>query len=1074
MRKTTQQFIKKLVALSLFAFVSLLHLQAETVPYTSTAMVDQIKISIKSGTASSFQPGEGIERSFDGNLSTIYHSTWGVTTFPVTLTYFLEEASDIDFFVYHTRTSGNNGNFRLFDVQVREAGSTAFNTVLTKDLGGASGAWKIYFDEPVKNVDAVRFIVRSGAGDGNGFAAVAEMEFYRMKEGAFDPGTIFTDGSCTAIKEGISREQLTELQNPFYRQLALDIFDEVYATEFRIQDFKAWPHPDDFSRNNRVGRYSLCDNPTGIFVRQGDTVIVFVDEIHDVPVSLTLKNYYLPDGNGYWSNTYYGLSKGANRIIADRDGLFYVFYHSTEKHETVPPVKIHFAYGKVNGYYDAEKHTAADWTRILNNTKYEYFDALGKYTHLSFPTASFKKNAATTGPQLIASYNNMSHMQRTFMGYYSYPNRDPKNRDHLVVMYHSYMYATSYITGYNIGTMDHLTSVSTFRSSPWGPAHEIGHINQHRPLLMWIGLTEVTTNIKSLLVQTNWGNTSRLIQENRYQNAYNEIMIEGKAQAEADIWNKLVSFWQIQLFFNNVLGQSDFYAKLYEGARTRPIGSTHGDHQLQFVRMVVDSAKMDLTEFFEAWNYLKPVDVMVEDYSTARLAITPTQAATTINYIKNKGFEKPSYKIQYITDNNWQLYRNKVQVEEGSAARFGNTFRMSGWKNVVAYEAWQGSKLVAVSQTDQVTFSGEYTESTKVYAIQYDGTRYEVTPDLSISIESPRVSDGENEYWYIVKNMGRETTNNNNNRSFTSMTASTQGALVGANTQPVLNTQRWKLVDLDGKTGIVNQAGLYLGSDFRATTTPFGWSLENVTQQGSAGYRFANYSGTTLSSVAHLATSLSLMNYTPADAASVWQFIAADGFKPSTENEQNNYSITSLRVDAGLLGSTISYDSEGKIGNKLDRKSWRIVNYNATTGACNLINDDGKYLTLSGSTLTTSETPRNFFVYLTSLDGMVGYRIATGNTSGVSMVNLTNTGALNVSTSLSAGSLWMFTPKTITTVDTPSSFEFTAYGVNGKIIVPGVERFDVYTLSGQRIENNSLAAGAYIVKVQNKAIVVML
>ena len=533
MRKPTRLFFKHLVTLTVLAFFSITHLQAETVPYTSTALGNQLKISIKNGTATSVQPGNGIERSFDGDMSTMYHSTWGSTTFPVTLTYFLTEASDIDYFVYHTRTSGNNGNFREFDVLVRETGTTIFNKVLTKDLGGASGAWKVYFDETVKNIDAVRFSVRSGAGDGNGFAAVAEMEFYKAKEGAFNITGIFTDASCTTIKEGITRNQLTEIENPFYRQLALDIFDNTYATEFRIQDFKAWPHPDDFSRINRVGTHSLCDNPTGIFVRQGDTVIVFVEDTYDVPVSLTLKNYNNPEGNGYWWNSFYGLSKGANRIVADREGLFYVFYHSTDKHETVPPVKIHFAYGKVNGYYDSGKHSAADWTRILTNTNYEYFDALGKYAHLSFPTASFKKNAATTGPQLIASYNNLVYLQRDFMGYYKYPNRDPKNRDHLVVMYHSYMYATSYHTGYNVGTMDHLTNLSTLRSSPWGPAHEVGHTNQHRPLLRWIGLTEVTTNIKSLLVQTNWGNRSRLIEENRYQNAFNEIIIEGKADRKS-------------------------------------------------------------------------------------------------------------------------------------------------------------------------------------------------------------------------------------------------------------------------------------------------------------------------------------------------------------------------------------------------------------------------------------------------------------------------------------------------------------------------------------------------------------
>lgn len=51
---------------------------------------DDIKLTVKSGEASSFQPGEGIEKSFDGDLSTMYHSAWknsATDYFPITLTW---------------------------------------------------------------------------------------------------------------------------------------------------------------------------------------------------------------------------------------------------------------------------------------------------------------------------------------------------------------------------------------------------------------------------------------------------------------------------------------------------------------------------------------------------------------------------------------------------------------------------------------------------------------------------------------------------------------------------------------------------------------------------------------------------------------------------------------------------------------------------------------------------------------------------------------------------------------------------------------------------------------------------
>ena len=70
-----------------------------------------IKHEIQSATASSEQGGEGIEKSYDNNPSTIYHSAWSGTTMPVTLTYTIKEPSHVDYALYTTRPSGSNGNF---------------------------------------------------------------------------------------------------------------------------------------------------------------------------------------------------------------------------------------------------------------------------------------------------------------------------------------------------------------------------------------------------------------------------------------------------------------------------------------------------------------------------------------------------------------------------------------------------------------------------------------------------------------------------------------------------------------------------------------------------------------------------------------------------------------------------------------------------------------------------------------------------------------------------------------------------------------------------------------------------
>lgn len=47
-----------------------------------------------------------------------------------------------------------------------------------------------------------------------------------------------------------------------------------YPAEFRIQEYKAWPHPDAQSETHKTSPYSLRDNPTGISVKDGEQLMI--------------------------------------------------------------------------------------------------------------------------------------------------------------------------------------------------------------------------------------------------------------------------------------------------------------------------------------------------------------------------------------------------------------------------------------------------------------------------------------------------------------------------------------------------------------------------------------------------------------------------------------------------------------------------------------------------------------------------------------------------------------------------------------------------------------------------------
>ena len=166
------------------------------------------------------------------------------------------------------------------------------------------------------------------------------------------------------------------------------------------------------------------------------------------------------------------------------------------------------------------------------------------------------------------------------------------------------MYATSYHTAYNDGTLAELCNVDKLKTSAcWGPAHEIGHCNQTRPGLKWLGTTEVTNNIMSEYIQTTiFGQPSRLQTEdmgdgsrNRYSKAWTQIIAAGAPHgnfgSDSDVFCKLVPFWQLELYFGKVLGrtplqQSDkggFYPDVYEYIRTHDNLRTAGEQQTEFV-----------------------------------------------------------------------------------------------------------------------------------------------------------------------------------------------------------------------------------------------------------------------------------------------------------------------------------------------------------------------------------------------------------------------------------------------------------------------------------------------------------
>lgn len=619
----------------------------------------EVKIPVKSATASSAQGGEGIDKSYDGDYKTIYHSAYSGNNLPVTLTYEFDNASQITHFNYYPRssTSGSNGNFKEVEIYYATKENPSLTLYKMHDFKGNSSPARIVFDTPLVNPTKIQFKILSGMG---GYASCAEMEFYKKNDEAFDYLTIFTDPSCSEIKAGITEAQINAIPEDFFRMLASEIYNGDYADEFRIQTYDSYLHPDVSAAINKTSTYGLRDNITGIYANKaGDEIIFFAGDTHGQSISVAIQD---PDGGIKAQD--YPVVPGLNRFKAPYAGLMYIIYYYQSATGAEKPVKINFVTGEINGYFDNSKHTKDDWNRILGEATFRHFDMKGKHATMTFERAAYTE-LVPDGLALIDLYDKLVTEEQEFMGLKKYGKQYP-NRAHFQVVYgDAFMFASSYHTGYNAYTQStvlnvaDLTNRNTYTEAAWGPAHELGHTHQTRPGLKWVGMAEVTNNIHSALIQTSWTGQCRLQVEsmaseggylNRYEKAFAEIIDKGIPHGEhTDPFCKLVPFWQLKLYVHDVLRKKDFYPDIYEMVRTNPdLGD--GESQLKFTEFACDAANLDLIDFFTQWGFYTPVDIIIDDYGKSRLLVTQEMVDATKQRIRAKGYAKPNMNFTRITD----------------------------------------------------------------------------------------------------------------------------------------------------------------------------------------------------------------------------------------------------------------------------------------------------------------------------------------------------------------------------------------------------------------------------------------
>ncbi len=716
---------------------------------TSAESVDitDFKHTITSATASSYQSGEGIENSYDGNTGTIYHSPWNGTTFPITLTYTLSGAPHVDYLNYVPRQTGYNGEFGEVEVLYSTAAAPAtFISLGTTNLGFSKNASQIPLGQNgVDNVHSVRLVVKSGY---NNFASAAEVEFYRTNNAIKNLlASLFEDKLCTTLKAGVTTADIAAIPNAFVQQLVQTILQGGYSTEFRVGEFEAYKTLATLRSELKLSGYNPYENPTGIYFEANKPIVIFVEGIDtNYPVSLIVKNFGKAGASEAQSESSFPLRNGLNVITPRHRGNGYISYF-TDSYASAPKVKAHFALANENGYFDLQRgHDNAKWQTLLANAKSDILDIRSKRYQGAYPVARLRTTCPTQGVELLTNSDSTVWYQWEVLGLHRY-NRAPKNRMFARVVWNGFMFADGVGAGVHDNHAASWINPDLSRFEIWGFAHELGHVNQVRPDFNGNGLTEVTNNIYSAYVQLRLSPTKyyRLEKETtgindfsgvrggRMQSYFEECLRKGstwrfvegpdnfKAKPDTiivgnqdyegnrlmrdttvlqrgyDVFVMLAPLWQLQLYGHVAGFAPDLYGKTFEGLRNTTVAGngTGGKFQMRFIKMVCDSTQLNFIPFFEKAGMLSPVNARVPDYTPAWIKISQAMIDEVKAYVASKNYPTPEGEINYITANNWEIYAGRKALVPGTlnagcSVLGSGRIRVehSAWQNAVAFETY--------------------------------------------------------------------------------------------------------------------------------------------------------------------------------------------------------------------------------------------------------------------------------------------------------------------------------------------------------------------------------------------------
>lgn len=738
--------------------------EAKSANVSDVTVENDIKVTPTGGKASEHQPGQDIENSFDGKFGADgqpYHSIWNKqAAFPVTLEYFFDQKPDIDYIIYHTRSG--NGNFGEVDIYTATESEPEYQLQGSYDFKMQNAASRVNFKSTLSKVTKVKFSVKSGLG---GFVSCDEMEFYQKNnEKVLDKQllTVFTDLTCTQVKEDATNEQINALP-AYFASLATMLRNDTYdpwEKEFRIQSYQPYSNVEEWAEKLMTKRYSNLDNPTGIYVEAGDSVVILVGDTHGNSLSVQCigeeetsdgsKNYVQTAASG---ETRF-LQEGVNKVGFSRKGMLFLMYTANLTDENSLPITVHIApgSGKVSGFFDLKIHqTNEKYQELIGKATYKYFCVRGERIMFYFHREQMKQAVPTDILSAINLWDDIIGWQQELMGIEDVRPSQVNNHLFAISPEGSYMWASDYRIAFVYTYLNNILlkdNVMAAKDNAWGPAHEIGHI--HQRAINWPGSTESSNNLFSNYILYKLG---------KYCSRGSELSALATARCEKQQgwWNMGTSThqnedteihmrmnWQLWNYYHRCGYKKDFWQTLFKLLREdRIVESDPGAAQLKFAMKASQAANENLTDFFEMWGFFEPVDATIEQYGTWNYRVTEAMIKEAKDFMAQ--FPAPKHAFYYLEDRKngdvgidgykvgdvgyYTQFQDDVKItKEVGCSLSGQQVNITDGDQAVAFEVRKDGQLLYFSNFFQFTVPSSISlEGAGIYAVQADGKRIACT-----------------------------------------------------------------------------------------------------------------------------------------------------------------------------------------------------------------------------------------------------------------------------------------------------------------------------------------------------------